>query len=109
MSKYLSCETFHGEMYDKLQEKMRHLSPLKPKLHVSETELQELVFALLGFSLALLQSLLSMSLFSSLGIVMGILCHCMLERCHLFSEFSRCHCCFECQKRLWEFKWYRGC
>lgn len=80
------------------RKKMRHLSPLKPKLHVSETELQDLVFALLGFSLALLQSLLTMSLFFSLGIVMGILCHFMLERCHLYSDFSRCHYCLECQK-----------
>lgn len=35
------------------------------------------------------QSLLIMSLFFSFGIVMGILCHCMLERFN--SDFSRYH------------------
>lgn len=89
------------EMHEKLQG-CSYLSPLKLKPHVSEAELQESELALLGFSLALSCwiSVLpwsnsppppAVSPYLSFGRGIGILCHCMLERCNLFSEFTRCH------------------
>lgn len=51
-------------------EGQRHLSPL-----MSDMELQDAEFALLGFGLVLVQYFLGVSLF---GMVMDILCHCML-------------------------------
>lgn len=60
------------------------------KLHESETELQDLVFVLLGFCLSLIQSSLTVYPFRSIGLGVGILCHCMSERYNLFCDFTRC-------------------
>lgn len=46
-------------------------------------------FSPLLFSRALVQYLLIMSLFIPFGIIMYILCHCMLEVCNLLFEFTR--------------------
>ena len=75
--------------YEKLKEQ-GHSSPLNVNLHESETELQPLVFVLLGLSLSLVQSSLTVYPFLSIGLGVGILCHCMLERYNLFCDFTRC-------------------
>lgn len=58
------------------------LKPQKP-----DTELQDLVFALLGFSLRLVQFFLAVPPLLRFKMGMHILCHCMLEVYHLFSGF----------------------
>jgi hypothetical protein len=52
-------------------------------------EMQNLKFALLGFGLALVQFFLTISLFLPSGMIMYILCHCMLEVCDLLFAFKR--------------------
>ena len=57
-------------------------------------------FAQLGFGLALVQYFLTML---PLGMVMYVLCYCMLEVCNLLFHFyfRRVRVCHESQKRLW--------
>ena len=47
----------------------------------------DLMFALLVFSIALIQYFLTMALFFPFGMVMYILCDCMLEICYLLFDF----------------------
>lgn len=63
--------THEGKFQAEKLEGQRHLSPL------TKTQLQDLEFGLLGFSLALVQYFLTMSLFLPFG--MYTLCHCMLK------------------------------
>lgn len=72
------------------KESKGHPSHLKITPNASETELQDLMFALLGFCLALVQSSIIYTFFS-FGLGMGIFCHCILERYDMFSDFTRCH------------------
>lgn len=88
-----------------------HLRPLELKSQISGMKLQDLVFSLVGFSLALVQCFLTMSLFLSFGMVMPIQCHCILKYiiCFLgFFFFSnrrlQLRDYFEFEKRLWTFK-----
>lgn len=53
-----------------------------------EMELQDFGFALLDFCLALVQYVLTMPQFFPFGMVMYILCHCMLEVCNLLFDFT---------------------
>lgn len=46
---------------------------------LSDTELQDLEFALMDFGLSLVQYLLTISQFLPFGMVVYLLCHCMLE------------------------------
>lgn len=62
-----------------------HLSPLTSD--TEDMELQEFEFALLGFSLALIQYFLTLAPFLSFGMVMHILRHYMLEVCDLLFNF----------------------
>lgn len=60
-----------------------HLRPLTPDM-----ERQHLGFALLSLCLVLVEQLFTMLLLVPLGVVMYILCHCMLEVCNLLFEFT---------------------
>lgn len=65
-------------------------------------EPQDLLFTLLGFILALIQYFLTMPQFLPFGMVMYVLCHCILEICNIF-RFYRCfqfRVCFESHKTL---------
>lgn len=67
-------------------ESQNHLSPLKLKSQTPDAELQELLFALLGFGLGFLQHFLTVPhfLFLPFEVVTFILCHRMLEGCNTF-------------------------
>ena len=54
----------------------------------SDMEIQNLQFALLGSGIALVQYFLTMLPFLLCGMVMYILCHCMLEVCDLLFYFD---------------------
>lgn len=82
-------------------------SPLEFMSHhcvsqMQHMKLQNLAFALLGFSLALVQSLLSVVLFFPFGMGLSILCHCMLQVYNYFNiPVAHSQVCLKSQSRLW--------
>ena len=51
-------------------------------------EMENLVFTLLGFVLDLVRHFLTVLPILPFGVVMYILCHCMLEVCNLLFDFD---------------------